>query len=148
MSRSRRVALSATALLLLAGAGPVTLPSAAGAMATSSPLGAARAAATHTVETLHFKVSVGPVGARRTCRVIGDLYTPRTARATKKRRVPAIMTTNGFGGSKDDQAGFAAFMAAKGYVVLSWSGLGFGGSGCKITLDDPAYDGRAASQLI
>ena len=33
-------------------------------------------------------------------------------------------------------------------MVLSYSGLGFGGSGCKITLDDRDYDGKAASQLV
>jgi X-Pro dipeptidyl-peptidase (S15 family) len=33
-------------------------------------------------------------------------------------------------------------------VVLSYSGLGFGGSGCPIELDDPDWDGRAVSQLI
>ncbi|HUS23117.1 MAG TPA: CocE/NonD family hydrolase, partial [Aeromicrobium sp.] len=32
--------------------------------------------------------------------------------------------------------------------VLSYSGLGFGGSDCKITLDDPDWDGKAASQLV
>ncbi len=32
--------------------------------------------------------------------------------------------------------------------MLSYSGLGFGGSGCKIELDDPPWDGRAAAQLI
>ncbi|MFI5430013.1 CocE/NonD family hydrolase [Aeromicrobium sp. UC242_57] len=62
--------------------------------------------------------------------------------------MPAILTTNGFGGSKADQAGIGKAFARRGYVVLSYSGLGFGGSGCKITLDDPDYDGRAASQLV
>ena len=28
-------------------------------------------------------------------------------------------------------------------MVISYSGLGFGGSDCKITLDDPDYDGKA-----
>ena len=51
--------------------------------------------------------------------------------------MPAILTTNGFGGSKDDQAGIGKAFASRGYEVLSYSGLGFGGSGCKITLDDP-----------
>jgi ABC-2 type transport system ATP-binding protein len=32
--------------------------------------------------------------------------------------------------------------------VLSYSGLGFGGSSCKIYLDDPDYDGRAGSQMV
>ncbi len=62
--------------------------------------------------------------------------------------MPAILTTNGFGGSKDDQAGIGKAFAARGYAVLSYSGLGFGGSACKITLDDPDWDGKAASQLI
>ena len=63
-------------------------------------------------------------------------------------RVPAILTTNGFGGSKDDQAGIGKAFASLGYVVLSYSGLGFGGSQCKITLDDPDWDGKSATQLI
>jgi ABC-2 type transport system ATP-binding protein len=80
------------------------------------------------------------------CDIVGDLYTPSTATPTN--RVPAILTTNGFSGSKNDQAGIGREFAARGYAVLSYSGLGFGGSGCKITLDDPDWDGKAASQLV
>lgn len=115
----------------------------------AAPLAAAptsaQAAVTVTVTPLHFKVNVGPTGSE-VCDVVGDLYTPSTATPTS--RVPAILTTNGFGGSKDDQAGIGQEFAARGYAVLSYSGLGFGGSGCKITLDDPDWDGRAASQLV
>jgi len=32
--------------------------------------------------------------------------------------------------------------------VLAYTGLGFPNSGCKITLDDPAYDGRAGKQMV
>ena len=46
--------------------------------------------------------------------------------------------------SRTDPTAFAAH----GYAVLSYSGLGFGGSGCKITLDDPDWDGKAARQLV
>ncbi|SHG56635.1 ABC-2 type transport system ATP-binding protein [Jatrophihabitans endophyticus] len=109
---------------------------------TADPAGAA---AGYTVTSLHFAVGVGPGRAQR-CDVVGDLYLPSAASATK--RVPAILTTNGFGGSAADQAPFAEQYARTGYAVLSYSGLGFGGSGCKITLDDPAYDGMAASQLV
>ena len=56
-----------------------------------------------------------------------------------------MLTTNGFGGSKNDQRGMARLLA--GYVVLSYSGLGFGGSGAR-SPSTPRYDGRAASQLI
>src|ERR671920_777470 len=38
--------------------------------------------------------------------------------------------------------------AADPYAVLSYSGLGFGGSDCKITLDDPDWDGVAGRQLV
>ncbi|MCW2855349.1 MAG: transporter ATP-binding protein [Marmoricola sp.] len=99
----------------------------------------------YSVQTLHFKVSVGPT-LSKTCDIIGDLYLPNTATSTT--RVPAILTTNGFGGSKNDQAGIGKAFALRGYAVLSYSGLGFGGSTCQITLDDPTYDGVAGSQLV
>ncbi|WP_375480360.1 CocE/NonD family hydrolase [uncultured Jatrophihabitans sp.] len=114
------------------------------ALAVSSG-GPAGAAAAYTVQTLHFAVHTGPDGAQA-CDIVGDLYTPASASAAH--RVPAILTTNGFGGSKDDQAGIGKAFATRGYEVLSYSGLGFGGSGCKITLDDPDYDGKAAAQLV
>lgn len=100
---------------------------------------------TFTTQTLHFAVQIGPTHSQ-SCDVVGLLFTP--ASATSTNRVPAILTTNGFGGSDADQVPFAEKEAALGYVVLSYSGLGFGGSGCKITLDDPDYDGAAASQLV
>ena len=106
----------------------------------------AAAAPTVSVSTHTINVTVGPAGATKTCSVLFDLYRPSTA--TKAHRKPAILTTNGFGGSKDDQADLAKAFAGRGYVVLSYSGLGFGGSGCKITLDDPDWDGRAAKQLV
>lgn len=105
----------------------------------------ARADEAFTVKTLRFDTKVGPQ-KDRSCEVLGDLYVPTAA--TAARPVPAILTTNGFGGSKDDQATAAKAYAKRGYVVLSYSGLGFGGSGCPITLDDPDTDGQAGAQLI
>jgi predicted acyl esterase len=102
------------------------------------------------VRTLDFHVTVPneAIGGKGTqkCLIVGDLYRP--ANATRHHRVPVILTTNGFGGSKNDQAPLAKVAARHGYGVLSYSGLGFGGSGCKISLDDPSYDGRAGRQLI
>jgi ABC-2 type transport system ATP-binding protein len=127
---------------------PVVLTALALATASLGGLGLATAAPSsaaepYAVQTLHFKVTAGAEGA---CDIVGDLYTPTGASSAAP--VPAILTTNGFGGSKDDQAGIGKYFAANGYAVLSYSGLGFGGSGCKITLDDPDVDGVAASQLI
>jgi predicted acyl esterase len=138
MTRTRTRTLAATALLALAAA-----------TTTAAGPSAARAAAgldgVITVPDLTFAVTTGPDGATP-CTIDADLYLPASASATD--RVPAILTTNGFGGSKADQAGLGRAFAARGYAVLSYTGLGFPDSSCKITLDDPAYDGRAASQLI
>ncbi|TYL51530.1 prolyl oligopeptidase family serine peptidase [Nocardioides sp. BGMRC 2183] len=106
---------------------------------------AERRAPGYTVRTLHFAVTVGPNDDQR-CDVVGDLYLPRGA--SRRHRVPAILTTNGFGGSKDDQAGMGKAFARRGYAVLSYSGLGFGGSSCAITLDDRAHDGKAGRALV
>lgn len=110
-----------------------------------------------TVKALKITTTVASedlTGAPATCVVDADLYTP--AGVTKNNPAPAILASNGFGGSKGDQAGLGRAYAAKGYVVLSYSGLGFGsdatvpgsGSGCKITLDDRQHDGAAGKQLI
>ena len=128
--------------LIAAALALVTVAGTAGAYAvTAQP---ASAPVTVSVTTLHFKVTVGPDGS--VCDIVGDLYRPSTA--TAQHPAPAILTTNGFGGSKADQAYLGEAAGKLGYVTLSYSGLGFGGSGCQITLDDPSYDGVAASQLI
>ena len=130
----RRPVTALTTLALAAG-------SLAAITATAAPSSAAES---YTEQTLHFRVTVGPNA--QVCDIVGDLYTPAAASSTN--RMPAILTTNGFGGSKEDQAGIGRAFAQRGYVVLSYSGLGFGGSDCKITLDDPDWDGVAGSQLV
>ncbi|MCU1595304.1 MAG: transporter ATP-binding protein [Frankiales bacterium] len=116
------------------------------------------AAPAYTMKALKLTVTVASESAlssaRQTCIIDADLFTP--AGTSKAHPAPAILATNGFGGSKADQDGLGAAYAKKGYVVLSYSGLGFGstptspgsGSGCKITLDDREHDGAAGSQLI
>ncbi|MGZ6825666.1 MAG: CocE/NonD family hydrolase, partial [Mycobacteriales bacterium] len=133
---------------------PLALLTAAPALA-ALPVHAATPA--YTVKALKITTTVASedvTGAPATCVVDADLYTP--AGVDRAHPAPAILTTNGFGGSKADQAGLGAAYASRGYVVLSYSGLGFGsdatvpgsGSGCKITLDDREHDGAAGSQLI
>jgi putative CocE/NonD family hydrolase len=110
----------------------------------------------YTVKALTITTTVAPegMGDSTTCVIDADLYTPRGV--DRRHPAPAVLTTNGFGGSKADQADGATTLASRGYVVLSYSGLGFGGdpqsgrrgSDCKISLDDRQHDGRAGSQLI
>ncbi|HEY5852926.1 MAG TPA: CocE/NonD family hydrolase [Aldersonia sp.] len=99
----------------------------------------------YTSQMLYFLVNVGP-DDNVPCTIVGELFTPDGASATN--RAPAILTTNGFGGSYRDQVPSAQMFASLGYVALAYSGLGFGGSTCKISLDDREYDGKAASQLV
>jgi predicted acyl esterase len=97
---------------------------------------------------LSFSVPAGTddLGQPQTCTVDADLYKPHGA--SRADPVPAILTTNGFGGSKTDQAGLGRAFAQRGYAVLSYTGLGFPDSGCKISLDDPGVDGVAAKTLV
>ncbi|MGH3734090.1 MAG: alpha/beta fold hydrolase [Micromonosporaceae bacterium] len=96
---------------------------------------------------LAIDVVVGP-NDDTPCRIVANLYRPHSA--TTATPAPAILTTHGFGGSREsgDQVAIGFGFARQGYVVLSYSGLGFGGSGCKIYLDDPDWDGKAGSQLV
>src|SRR5258708_34936394 len=94
---------------------------------------------------LFHAVNLGP-SQNHSCAISYALYVPNDASATHQ--VPAILTTNGFGGSKADQSGEAALWASHDYEVLSYSGLGFGDSSCPIELDSPQWDGRAASELV
>jgi ABC-2 type transport system ATP-binding protein len=89
--------------------------------------------------------NIGP--EHRTCLIDADLYIP--AGVSSSRRAPALLATNGFGGTKADQADLAQGFGEQGYVTLSYTGLGFvDGDRCPITLDDREHDGAAASQLI
>ncbi len=138
MPRCRATATSAVAALGLAGLSALAAPGVPAA-ADDTP--------GYSVRHISVTTMVGP-GGDHPCRVTADLYTPDGASRADRR--PAILTTHGFGGSKDDsnQRAVGRGFVREGYVVLSYSGLGFGGSGCKIRLDDPAWDGKAGSQLV
>jgi ABC-2 type transport system ATP-binding protein len=63
-------------------------------------------------------------------------------------RAPAVVLAHGFGGSKDSVADDARDLAARGYVVLTYSARGFGRSTGQIGLDDPRYEVADLSTLI
>ncbi|MFH8933021.1 CocE/NonD family hydrolase [Streptomyces griseosporeus] len=104
----------------------------------------AAASGQYSVSALKFTVRAGD----RTCTLDADLYRP--AGTDRAHPAPAVMATNGFGGSKSDGStdALGKAFAQRGYVSLVWSGLGFGKSGCLVSLDDPRIDGRAASRLV
>jgi LPXTG-motif cell wall-anchored protein len=115
--------------------------------AEAAPAPSVHAEQRFTTTAIEIETTVGP-DDDVPCTVQADLYVPDGVDADHP--APAILTTNGFGGAKDDDgqsAGASAFAKA-GYVVISYSGLGFGGSDCKIYLDDPDYDGKAGTQIV
>ncbi len=127
--------MRATTILRATALAALTLGAVAPAVSAAEP----------TKRPLTFDVTVGPNDDTH-CTVTADLYTP--AGASRTRPVPAILATNGFGGSKSDFTSLAPAYARRGYAFLAYSGLGFGNSGCKITLDDPDWDGKAGRQLV
>ena len=153
MRRPSLLTIAATAVLGTVAAGLAPSALAAPTAAPAAALGTASPApppldAVDVFTGLHFTVPAGndDRGNPQTCVIDADLYKPHSAGPAN--RVPAILTTNGFGGSKADQAGIGRAFAQRGYAVLSYTGLGFPNSGCKISLDDPGVDGVAASHLV
>ncbi|WDV55613.1 CocE/NonD family hydrolase [Streptomyces coeruleorubidus] len=132
---SRRVPRSRAPLALALGA------ALAAPLALTPP---AAAADPYTVTPLKFTVQTGG----RSCTIDADLYRP--AGVDREHPAPAVLGTNGFGGSKSDGSTdtIGKAFAQRGYVSLVYSGLGFGRSGCLISLDDPDIDGAAAAQLV
>jgi ABC-2 type transport system ATP-binding protein len=122
--------------------GTITLALALLACALGAP---AAGAAEPVKKELTFDVTVGPKDDTK-CTITANLFIPEGA--SKANPVAAVMGTNGFGGSKSDFDTLAPAYAKRGFAFLAYSGLGFGDSGCKITLDDPDWDGKAGSQLL
>jgi predicted acyl esterase len=121
--------------------------------AAFSPSAGASSTPAFRLVPITFHVTVGPASARESCLVVADVRIPRGVDRAHPARA-AVLMTNGFSGSKSDAAAnggtasFGARFAEQGYVALSYSSLGFGGSGCNITIADPEYDGESGSQLI
>lgn len=136
--------IGAWAALALAGTTTAGLLYSAPAVGSSATHRGA-AAATYTTKTLHLQVHIGP-GHLQRCSIVFDLYRPKGV--DRHHRAPSILTTNGFGGSKDSQASLAQQLVQQGYVVLAYSGVGFGGSSCRIELDSFSWDGQAAKRLV
>lgn len=139
--KHRRLAVTTVVAIMLLGLMAALAPD-----ASARPLRSYGVAApTYTQSSLTIPVTVGP-GNDTHCSISAYLFMPSDASADHPD--PAVLTTNGFGGSRDDQVALSQLLASNGYVVLDYSGLGFGGSGCNIELDSPNWDGKAGAQLV
>ena len=147
--RSARRALSGSAALAVVTAMTgyaVPLASAASpGEAVVSVAGSAGSAADLAVKVEDLMV---PVGAEPDGTAVNlDVSITTSAGATGAKR-PALILAHGFGGAKESVAEQAKTYAAHGYVVLSYTARGFGKSGGRIHLDDPAYEVADGSLLV
>jgi ABC-2 type transport system ATP-binding protein len=61
---------------------------------------------------------------------------------------PGIVLAHGFGGSKLDGLEPGRSLARAGYTVITYTARGFGASGGRIHLNNPAYEGADARKII
>jgi ABC-2 type transport system ATP-binding protein len=61
---------------------------------------------------------------------------------------PTIVLAHGFGGTKIDSEPTARSLALAGYAVIIYTARGFGKSGGRIHLNNPAYEGADARKLV
>ena len=84
--------------------------------------------------------SVPDPGTTQPVQICYTLFKP--AGATRKRPVPMIFHSHGWGGSRTtDRAAFSRWLD-HGYAVLSFDQRGFGESGGHAQVMNPAYEGR------
>jgi ABC-2 type transport system ATP-binding protein len=108
-----------------------------------------RSPGTHRFATTDALVSVldGPDDKHVTT-IDTRLYVPDNA--TPRTPQPAVLMTHGFGLTKasPEVTSMATFLARHGYVVLTYTAQGFGGSSGCVSLQSRTYDVKDARQLI
>ncbi|MBB6627123.1 alpha/beta fold hydrolase [Nocardioides sp. KIGAM211] len=110
------------------------------------PVTTAQAAAPTTRVTNACLTSVPDPGTTEKVQICYSLFRP--AGATKRHRVPLIMHSHGWGGSRTtDPAGFQKFLDA-GYAVLSFDQRGFGESGGQAYVENPTVEGHDVRRLV
>ena len=135
MTRPRLAAALATTLAVAGLAVPGALSS---AQATAPPKGPK--------VTNGCVASVPEPGAEVRTDICYTLFKP--ADAGKHRKVPMIMHSHGWGGSRTkDAAAFAKWLDA-GFGVLSFDQRGFGESGGSAHIMNPAYEGKDVTRLV
>ncbi|WP_193606521.1 CocE/NonD family hydrolase [Nocardioides lijunqiniae] len=134
------LALAAT----LVAATLAVVPTSVGAVATTA--GAAPVAKPGVRVTNGCLRSVPETKGGAPVRICYTLFRP--ARASAERRVPMIMHSHGWGGSRTtDPAQLRAFTRA-GYGVISFDQRGWGESGGKAHVESPAFEGRDVRALV
>ncbi|MFZ1285775.1 MAG: alpha/beta fold hydrolase [Candidatus Phosphoribacter sp.] len=108
-----------------------------------APLGLAGLAGQTDVVGESQRVSVGPEPAGEAVTLDVSVWRPATGGP-----FPAVLLAHGFGGSTADLVERGRALAARGYLAVGYSARGFGDSGGRIHLNDPAYEIADARVLV
>ena len=130
---TRRTAAAIAAVALAAAGSPLVSTGAAGAVRG------------HT-STNGCVASVPEPGRTEPVQICYTLFRPAGASATRK--VPLVMHSHGWGGSREtDPAAFDRYLD-RGFGVLSFDQRGFGESGGKAHVMNPGYEGHDVRRLV
>jgi ABC-2 type transport system ATP-binding protein len=111
---------------------------------TTVPAAAAAAAGVRT--TNGCLRSVPEPGSTEPVEICYSIFRP--AGATRSARVPMIMHSHGWGGSRATQPDSFQELLDHGYGVLSFDQRGFGASGGQAHVENPAYEGKDVRKLV
>ncbi|HEU5034725.1 MAG TPA: CocE/NonD family hydrolase [Mycobacteriales bacterium] len=90
--------------------------------------------------------SVPDAGSTTPQKICYTLFKP--AGADARHKVPMVLHSHGWGGSRTtDPASFKPFLDA-GYGVLSFDQRGFGQDGGKARIENPAYEGKDVEKIV
>ena len=99
-------------------------------------------------QQLRVEVSAEPDGMEVSLEASVFSPGPEVDGADEAGRRAAVVLAHGFGGSKEQLAAQARELAAAGYVVLTYTARGFGGSGGLIHLNNPEFEIADASRML
>jgi ABC-2 type transport system ATP-binding protein len=107
---------------------------------------AAAAAATSPTTSNGCLSSVPEPGSTANVKICYTIFRP--AGADRRHRVPMVMHSHGWGGSRTtDPAAFSSWLRS-GYGVISFDQRGFGASGGQAHVENPAYEGADVRRLV
>lgn len=117
------------------------------AVPASTAVAPTAAAKPRTVTTTNGCLTSAPEnGSKKPVKICYTFFKP--AQASRKRRVPMVMHSHGWGGSRTKDAGqFTEFLDA-GYGVLSFDQRGWGESGGRAHVENPRFEGQDVRSLV
>ena len=125
----------------------VAIASALAMLATMAPSVSTPATAAAEPKTTDGCISSVPEpGTSEAVEICYTLFKP--AGASRAHKVPMVLHSHGWGGSRTTDADSFAKWLDAGFGILSFDQRGFGESGGKAHVENPAYEGKDVQRLV